>query len=447
MYCNNCGTELATDDKFCTNCGIEVKENEAVNENNLNGQAKKKKYKKIIFIAVAIILVLTCILMSGNAGKLRRAKIFASLEKYGLAYDAISKSDSPKHEIHKNYYQLMSLAENLVSEKDASLFSSDFDNMSMIINVIKGNESKLADEEKDIYDGICEAMNARTESLKAKDSIQFKLTSVLDLQEQITAFQVGEIFAPKEIEKKAISWQENVEAANSLYKEIMDDYDLPQYNDIVSELNRILSSMRDPDYYTKSDLYFTKYNTQFKSLYSNGFIEELCGTLEYNINLDCLWNFSISLYDLFDDSSDASNYKKKLYWYESPNMSVSAARTVPNSYYYDIINLNFLENKSDGVSKFYDAFEGILNFENFLSRAPYDTNSFDYYYSYNNEKDDIKGIINNYIQEMQLLGFELEGPVDENSAFEYKLNGEKYIVQIVDDYALEHIEIHIKNNK
>ena len=208
MYCNNCGTELATDDKFCTSCGIKVVENKAVNESNPKVQVnKKKKCKKIIFIVAALILALICMLMSGNAGKLRRAKIFASLEKYGLAYNTISKSDSPKHEIHKKYYQLMLLAGNLVSEKDASLFSSGIDNMTMIINAIKGNESKLSDEERYIYGGICEAMNARTGSLKAKDSIQLKLTSILDLQKQIIAFQSGESFTPKEIKIECLSFK------------------------------------------------------------------------------------------------------------------------------------------------------------------------------------------------------------------------------------------------
>lgn len=434
-FCTNCGTEIPEEEKVCTNCGKEVvytKTNDLLKRGLLYISKLKNisKYKIIACIAIIAVLMTCSNLLDGEQGTLRKAKIWSMFGNYKKAYDTVSELEPEEHYLQRQYYLYVLIADKLITESDTENYSSYIDDIEKCQGTLEGSKYSLPEKQYRNFNNIAANIEERKNKLSDAEAMRTKMRDILRIQEQIKSFQSGEDFMPKTVEKNVLGWQKNVNDANDIYRNIMSG-DLPQYAELVSEMSRMLSTVRDPEHYSNSSVYFTKYNTQYKSIYSTELIEKIYESVETKINWDCSVGIDIVLF----------KNSKKVWKYKVPNYF---EYFTGNESYTSIINGGDMT--YDNPTKFYNNFDKILDFGNYLKRPPYIADTFDYSYSYN-ENDNIKELIKKYIEDMKNMGFSENGTTDQNSALTYKLSEEHYTVDIIDDYALQHLEIHIKNIK
>ena len=436
MECKKCGQILGEKDTVCPKCGTNVDSPvNSINDLFSAEEPKEQKPKKksglmsnkffVLAGAIAVIAFIAVLLMVGDAGKLRRAGIFAYFKNYEMASKIADTCKEEDTRAYKDYYIYLSYADRLLEEDNLSRYEDIINTMVSYDNKIDYGSLTAGDREK--YSMISKAINLRDGY--DMDLFEQQLLIPKLLEEQIKEFKEGKTFDIAPMKKKVNEWKDGFDSANRLYGNVMST-ELPSYGNVLQELEKMISNLSDPEYNNQSNIYFTKYNSNYKNPYTSQNIETLIENVKRQADYNCSKSICWALYHTERGVKipQISEYKK-VGEQDVEGVQVTALPT--------------LEPQIEG---YYSGFDNVPDFGYYLGLEPISSKDFDYYYSYaDNEDVDVYAILSQYEQAMYKESFRMDNKYDSNGVTTYEYTNDKYGVSVVHYTESKHVDIHIKN--
>ncbi len=421
-YCTVCGTKIKKNLGNCPVCGSDIK----IQSINIEINRQERKIYRIIknrLVQISIVCFgILFIFLSSNMGRLTLARINVKFENYTNAMNVIKKVKSPKYKMYYNYCALMDSVKNLTKCNP-----DDYENA--ITNI---GEKLSADYDSDILSKKEKENVKNIEfAMEYPDSnpindITDNINYISQFGEIIKKFKNGEGFSTDHIYKEVIKYKEGLDKANNEYKNKFSE-GIPYFDLIESEMNHVLSKMQEKE---GKNLYFSVYNTKYRDIYT----EENKKIIIYNYTNMVYYETAAEICSVV--GIEINKLKKP------EEKKIIESNATKEKEYTGEINETYHNQR--GV---YDEFSQIPDFGNYLNRDVYYNETFDYFYKYVDE-DDIDSVKNEYFDALTIdYDFKKESEEDTNSAIIYQFKNKKYSIRFIDDYALDHIEIHIKNKR
>ena len=303
MKCKKCGQVLGENDLVCPECGTKTERVvDSINDLFATDEQKeekpkrnsRKRYNGVFAMAgaVAVIAFVVVLLVAGDAGKLRRARLFAYFKNYEMASRIADTCKREDNQSYKDYYIYLSYADRLLEEDNLAKYEDIITKMVDYDDEIDYSSLFVGDREK--YAKISKAIKLR-DGYDMEMLRQGILIPGL-LEAQIKDFKGGSTFNLAEMKTKAQNWKDNFEKANKLYGDIMST-ELPSYVNVLQEIEKMISNLNDYRSDDHSNIYFTKYNSTYKNPYTKQDVETLTENVQRQADYNCSKSICWALYN------------------------------------------------------------------------------------------------------------------------------------------------------